>query len=188
MLAASMLVIAVLGWAALDSKGVRASEPIPVTLSQQQVVVVHRDLSPDQEVAAEDIRVELRTVGTAPNDAFADPQQVVGRRPIAHLGIGMPLTPSLFAERESAPVPAKPEPVEVARPAPVEAPPVTEPAVAAAERSESRAKGRGFASYVWVNGGPTSFGIDESGALHVVDRLGNVMPLDSNRSRTAGDQ
>lgn len=194
--AVSLLFAAVIAWAAIDSRGVKASETTPVTLSKQQVVIVHRELAPDRAVSAEDIRVEFRPVGSVPTDALGDPQLIIGKTPVAHLAVGMPLTIALFAnssppEKPSLAAtvaveqPSVPEAELVAKAPPVEAP-VPEPEVVAAQRPESRAKGRGFSSYVWVNGAPMTFGVDDDGSLHVVDRLGNVMPLESNRKRASG--
>ena len=177
-LAASLLIAAVIAWAGIDSKGVKASETNPVILSKQQVVIVHRELAPDRLVSAEDIRVEFRPVGTVPTDSLGDPQLIVGKKPVAYLAVGMPLTLSLFTE---AVPPEKPIVAAV-----VESTAVPEPVVVAAERPEARAKGRGFSSYVWVNGAPMTFGVDDDGSLHVVDRLGNVMPLEAGRKRSSG--
>lgn len=187
--AVSLLIAAVLSWAGFDSKGVKASETIPVTLSKQQVVIVHRELAPDRLVAAEDIRVEFRPVGTVPTDSLGDPQLIIGKKPVAHLAVGMPLTVSLFTDATPAVEPVAP--VQVAQPAVSEPEivvkaPAAEPVVVAAERPEARAKGRGFSSYVWVNGAPMTFGVDDDGSLLVVDRLGNVMPLEAGRKRSTG--
>ena len=191
LLAASMLLVAVLVWSGLDGRGARASEQISSTPMMQQVVVVHRDLTPERDVVAEDVRVELRVPGTVPQDAVRDPKLLIGRRPVAHLAVGMPLTAALFQVPLHA-APERPmEPVVVEKLMAKELPPVHEathgtepPPPPAAAQVESRARGRGFASYVWVTGGPMAFGVDESGSLHVVDRLGNVMPLDSSRQHT----
>ncbi len=194
MLAASLLVAAVLAWAGIDSKGVKASETNPVTFSKQQVVIVHRELAPDRLVAAADIRVEFRPVGSVPTDSLGDPQLIIGKRPVAHLAVGMPLTVALFAEANPPEKPGvinitehtmDPEPAVVAEDPAIEAA-KHEPEIATAERPEARAKGRGFSSYVWVNGAPMTFGVDEDGSLLVVDRLGNVMPLEAGRKRSSG--
>jgi pilus assembly protein CpaB len=100
----AVLALAVLagGGLAYGTYNMMQNKPVQtVKTATQPVVVAAADLSLGAEIKAEDLKVLAFPAGQAPDGAFAQPQEIVGRGLIVPVVKGEPILPSKIAAKEA---------------------------------------------------------------------------------------